>query len=71
MDELLRVWGENIREAREAHHWTQPELAKRAHVAHATVNRWERGLMEPNRHHKADLCRLLGDGLFPVNGEMQ
>lgn len=83
MDETLRLWGENIRLRRlllnsageprtsDEAPMTQEELGAllTPPVTQATVARWERGLMEPRRHYKAQLAhRLLTDArvLFPM-----
>lgn len=71
MDETLRLWGEAIRLRREFLRLSQAEVA--AHmdppVTQPTVARWERGLMEPRRHYKAQLAALLQTDarmLFPM-----
>lgn len=73
-DAVLREWGANIRIQREAHAadgtfltsderpcMTQLELGELLDppVAQSTVARWERGQMEPRRHYKAQLARIL------------
>lgn len=59
MDETLRLWGQNIRECRLALGMTQYQLADLLHVRQPTVFRWERGQMEPRRHHKQRLAEVL------------
>lgn len=83
MDETLRLWGENIRLRRlmlnaageprtvAEDPMTQQSLGALLEppVTQATVARWERGLMEPRRHYKAQLAaHLLTDVrfLFPM-----
>lgn len=84
MDETLRLWGENIRVRRlmldsegqprtssDDEPLTQHGLGDMLSppVSQATVARWERGLMEPRRHYKAQLAHfLLTDArlLFPM-----
>ena len=48
-----------IREAREAHAWTQSELAKRMTVSQGTVSFWERGIETPTLAHLVTLTALL------------
>lgn len=76
VDATLARWGETLRDLREAHgrdgelrrsdevpSMTQQELGEllEPRVAQSTVARWERGLMEPRRHYKAQLARVLHD----------
>lgn len=86
VDPVLREWGANIRIQREAHApdgsllasdeqpcMTQADLGQLLDppVAQSTVARWERGQMEPRRHYKAQLARILhaaAQMLFPVKG---
>jgi transcriptional regulator with XRE-family HTH domain len=69
MDETLRLWGENIRRRREALKLSQDQLAEMVGVRGPTVWRWEKGQMEPRRHHKALLAGALRQdvlALFPL-----
>lgn len=84
MDETLRLWGSNIaafrltrqpdgslRPSAEADAMGQADLGALLDppVSQATVSRWEAGLMEPRRHYKAQLGRILGvdvTTLFPL-----
>lgn len=60
-DPLLSLWGENLRIRRKLMGLTQTDLAERMAppVAQSTVVRWERGVMEPRRHYKAQLAHHL------------
>ena len=69
VDETLRLWGANIRQRRKLLGLTQYQLAEAMGVRQPTVFRWEKGQMEPRRHHKAKLARVLGldvQLLFPI-----
>ncbi len=48
-----------IREAREAHIWTQTELAKKMAVSQGTVSFWERGIETPTLTHLVALAGLM------------
>lgn len=73
-DEVLRSWGENIRNHRQALRpdgvprvsgadavMTQVDLGKLLEppVQQSTVHRWETGSMEPRRRYKVQLARVL------------
>lgn len=73
-DEVLRQWGQNIRNSRAQlkpngdlrksgadAEMTQAQLGALLDppVRQSTVARWERGLMEPRRTYKAQLARVL------------
>jgi DNA-binding XRE family transcriptional regulator len=82
--EELRTWGDNIRAHRKLRGPDgQPRRSgadatmSQAHlgelvdppVAQSTVQRWEKGLIEPRRHYKVQLARILGVDvaqLFPL-----
>ena len=85
MDETLRTWGRNIQLRREALNadgaprdvkasepsMTQAQLGEMLEppVHQTTIARWEAGRMEPRRHHKAELSRVLMTDvamLFPL-----
>lgn len=61
MDETLRLWGTNIRNSRRGLGFNQTQLAEMLDppVTQGTIARWERGQMEPRRHHKAQLASIL------------
>lgn len=76
VDEQLGQWGNLLRDLREAHGrdgelrlsdeqpvMTQQDLGEllMPPVNQSTVARWERGQMEPRRHYKAQLARILHD----------
>lgn len=70
-DPILRQWGENIRLSREVLGLTQTELAEKLDppVTQPTVTRWERGQVEPRRHYKVQLARILRSDvrmMFPM-----
>jgi transcriptional regulator with XRE-family HTH domain len=46
VDETVARFGENVREARQAHGWTQEELARRSGLASVQISRIERGKRE-------------------------
>ncbi|NJM39522.1 MAG: helix-turn-helix transcriptional regulator [Anaerolineae bacterium] len=48
-----------IREAREAHVWTQTELARKMAVSQGTVSFWERGIEMPTLAHLVALAGLM------------
>lgn len=48
-----------IREAREAHHWTQVELAQKIAVSQGTISFWERGVETPRMEHMLRLVMAL------------
>lgn len=52
--------GDRIREAREAKHLTQQQLADMLDVAQPTVNDWENGKHKPGRSRIPELSRRLG-----------
>lgn len=69
MDETLRCWGQNIRMFRKALGLTRDQLANTIGVNGSTVTRWEQGLTEPRRAHKAKLAEALSTDiriLFPM-----
>jgi transcriptional regulator with XRE-family HTH domain len=49
-----------LRELREAHGWTQRQLAGCVNVAESTVYSWENGRTRPTRAHLAELATVLG-----------
>lgn len=61
VDEVLRLWGRNITMRRKALDMSQETLAGLLDppVTQPTIARWERGLMEPRRHYKAQLAGIL------------
>lgn len=68
-EELLRLWGSNIRSVRTARGWTQAELAMKLGVNTSTVCRWESGATAPRDTHKVDVATALGAdvrSLFPL-----
>lgn len=70
-DEELRLWGENLRDQREALNLNQTELARQFDppLSQSTIARWERGLVEPRREHKRRLAEILKTDarlLFPM-----
>lgn len=74
-DETLRTWGKGIRDRRlgldaegmpimrrkKVRPMTAAQLGALLNppVNQSTVNRWERGIIEPSRHNKAELGRVL------------
>jgi transcriptional regulator with XRE-family HTH domain len=66
-DELLRLWGTNIRSfrrARDAHAGIpagggMKAMADHLDVSVATVSRWETGRMSPRDEHKVDIAEYL------------
>lgn len=46
MDQAVKRFGENLREARNAKNWTQEELADQSGLASVQVSRIERGVRE-------------------------
>lgn len=78
-DDILTRWGANIRSARGGDGrarrnggLSQPQLAALVGVNASTISRWEAGLMEPDRTHKAALALALGVSvadLFPLDAE--
>lgn len=67
-DEMLRLWGTNIRTLRKARGWSQSELAGKVGVNTSTVCRWEKG-KAPRDIHKVDIAMALGAdvrSLFPL-----
>lgn len=73
-DEVLRIWGSNIKGRRnllapdgslrataDAPRMSQADLGHLLDppVAQSTIARWERGLMEPRRHYKAQIANVL------------
>lgn len=49
-----------LREAREAYHWSQKEVAERIGTTTNNVSRWELGQTMPGPYFRAKLCALLG-----------
>lgn len=63
MENDSRITGEPIpnillRSARKQNGWTQQEVAKKLQVGVASVGRWERGEVAPNRYDRDLLCEL-------------
>jgi transcriptional regulator with XRE-family HTH domain len=62
-------FGERLRQAREARHWSQQELADASGVPYLTIYRCERGLhQEPRVSIAAKLARALGVSLDLLAG---
>jgi transcriptional regulator with XRE-family HTH domain len=69
MDDMLRAWGVNIKERREALGMTQFDLATAIGVSWSTMSRWESGGAEPTRQNKALIAGALKtevQALFPI-----
>ena len=49
-----------LRELREAHGWTQADLADRLGTTYGVVSRWERGVMCPTPATRQRLADLFG-----------
>lgn len=49
---------ERIKELRQAHGWTQADLARRLGVTRNGVNSWEQGLSMPSPASLVDLARM-------------
>src|SRR5258708_188824 len=47
-----------LRNARKQNRWTQEDVAKKIQVGVASVGRWERGEVAPNRYARDMLCEL-------------
>lgn len=60
-DGTLQAWGRKIRVTRRSLALNQTQLGALLDPAvnQSTVNRWERGLIEPNRVNKRELARVL------------
>lgn len=70
MEETLRRWGANIREAREAQSLKLSDLAAAVGVSVPTASRWEAGLRAPRDTHKLRIARALNADvavLFPLD----
>ena len=76
-DELLRLWGMNVRNFRLAHDVREGikssagirTMAEYLEVSAATVSRWETGRMSPRDGHKVEIAEYLGvdvRSIFPL-----
>lgn len=71
MDELARLYGENIERGRKLLGLTQDQLADLIGVTQPSVAKWERGDNVPRDHHKVKLATVLRQEvrqLFPLTG---
>jgi transcriptional regulator with XRE-family HTH domain len=61
MDELVK-YGERVQKRRTQRKLTRVQLAELflPPIDQATISRWERGLVEPSRHNRAEITRILG-----------
>jgi len=69
VNELLRLWGSNIRTGRVALKMTQYDLAEAVGVRTASVCRWECGKSTPTDMHKLAIATALHQEvrqLFPL-----
>lgn len=58
-DELLRVWGNNIRTIRGMKQMSMDVFASEVGVSVATVSRWEAGKMAPKDDNKVEIAAVL------------
>ena len=68
-DELLRLWGSNIRSIRVGRGLSMSAFAKDMGVSVATVSRWEAGKMAPRDENKVEIATVLDADvrtLFPL-----
>lgn len=69
MNERLRVWGANIKRARDLHSMSQEALAEAVGVTQSSVQRWEKGLCAPRDEMRLSLAVVLHQDvgmLFPL-----
>jgi transcriptional regulator with XRE-family HTH domain len=57
---LRAIWGQRIRDARQAAGLTQAQLALALGVDQANVSRWERGMLSPRDDRRARIAEILG-----------
>ena len=65
-DELLRMWGNNVKQFRGARQLSVAEFAEAVGVTQATVSRWEAGLMAPRDRHKVAIATVLGVDVYTL-----
>ena len=68
-NELLRLWGANIRTIRSARGLSMEDFARQVGVSTATVSRWETGRMAPRDENKVEIAAILDADvrmLFPL-----
>lgn len=56
---IAEVWGQRIKECREARSLTQTQLADQLGVEQTTVSRWERGNAAPGPERQVAIAELL------------
>lgn len=60
MPTIAEVWGQRIKECREALSLTQTQFAEQLGVEQTTVSRWERGNSAPGPDRQVAIAVLLG-----------
>lgn len=53
------MFGENLKSARIAMHFTQSELAEKLMVKNTTISNWEKGISNPDIMYITDICNIL------------
>lgn len=69
MEEVLRLWGDNIKRGRELLQLTQSALAEQCGVTRNAVSLWESGDRGPTDAHKIRIAEALHQDvrqLFPL-----
>lgn len=65
---IANVLGENIRQFRLAHNWTQEKLSSVLCISHQVVSKWENGLTTPDAETLCSLAQIFGVSLDELCG---